>query len=41
MVDGAFLTHVLTWVIGGMVICTTILTIGALMAMGRSGYRKN
>ncbi len=40
MLDGIFLTEVLTWVIGAMVVCTSVLTVGALMAMGRSGYRK-
>jgi len=41
MLDGAFLSHVLFWLIGAMTVCATVLTAGALFSMGRSGYRKD
>lgn len=41
MIDGAFLSHVLLWLIGAMTLCATVFTIGAMYAMGRSGYRKD
>lgn len=39
--DAAALSDVVLWVIGGMVLCTTLVVTGALLAMGRSGYRKD
>jgi hypothetical protein len=41
MFDAVFVTHAITWLIGGMAVCTTIVTIGALVSMSRSGYRKD
>lgn len=41
MLDGATLTGMLVWLIGGMVVCTTVVTIGALWSMGRTAYRKD
>ena len=39
MFDGAFLSHALFWLIGAMTVCATVLSLGALFSMGRSGYR--
>ncbi|MFF7293439.1 hypothetical protein ACFY9N_13005 [Microbacterium sp. NPDC008134] len=41
MLDGAFFSHVILWVIGAMTVCATLASFGALFAMGRSGYRKD
>ncbi|WP_268748223.1 hypothetical protein [Microbacterium sp. CH12i] len=41
MLDGAFLSHVLLWLIGVMALGATVLTIGALFSMGRTSYRKD
>jgi hypothetical protein len=41
MIDGAFLSHVIGWLIGAMAVCATVFSIGALCAMGRTGYRKD
>ncbi|MFJ2370548.1 hypothetical protein [Microbacterium sp. NPDC087665] len=41
MLDGAFLSHVLLWVIGAMTVCAAIGSFAALFSMGRSGYRKD
>jgi hypothetical protein len=41
MLDGAFLSHVLLWVIGAMSVCAAVTTFAALFSMGRSGYRKD
>lgn len=41
MLDGAFLSHVLLWLIGAMTVCAVVGSFGALFAMGRSGYRKD
>lgn len=41
MLDSATLSHVLLWVIGLMTVCATVMTIGALCMMGRTGYRKD
>lgn len=41
MIDGAFLSHAIGWLIGAMAVCATVFTFGALFAMGRSGYRKD
>ncbi|KJL49226.1 hypothetical protein RS84_00339 [Microbacterium hydrocarbonoxydans] len=41
MLDGAFLSHAIGWLIGAMTLCAAVVTFGALFAMGRSGYRKD
>ena len=41
MIDGAFLSHVLLWSIGGLTAIGAVLTAGAFWSMGRSGYRKD
>lgn len=41
MLDAAFLSHVLLWLIGAMTVGAAIASFGALFAMGRSGYRKD
>ncbi|WP_435746158.1 hypothetical protein [Microbacterium sp. PMB16] len=41
MLDGAFLSHVLLWVIGAMTVCAIVGSFAALFSMGRSGYRKD
>lgn len=41
MIDGAFLSHGILWLIGAMTLCATVLTVGALFSMGRTGYRKD
>ncbi|MFB7251662.1 MULTISPECIES: hypothetical protein [unclassified Microbacterium] len=41
MLDGAFLSHAIAWLIGAMAVCAGVFTFGALFAMGRSGYRKD
>ncbi|MDQ0648990.1 hypothetical protein QFZ53_003186 [Microbacterium natoriense] len=41
MLDGAFLSHAIGWLIGAMTVCAAVVTFGALFAMGRSGYRKD
>ncbi|GAA1545378.1 hypothetical protein HD600_000328 [Microbacterium ginsengiterrae] len=41
MIDGAFLSHAILWLIGGMTVCATVFTIGALFSMGRTAYRKD
>lgn len=41
MIDGAFLSHAILWLIGAMAVCATVFTVGALFSMGRSGYRKD
>ncbi|WP_262927706.1 hypothetical protein [Microbacterium sp. NIBRBAC000506063] len=41
MLDAAALSHVVLWVISGMVLCTTVVVTGALVSMGRGGYRKD
>ncbi|GAA5150393.1 hypothetical protein GCM10025768_15190 [Microbacterium pseudoresistens] len=41
MLDAAFLSHVLFWFIGAMTLAGSVLTVGALCVMGRSGYRKD
>ncbi|GAA4188444.1 hypothetical protein GCM10022219_02620 [Microbacterium oryzae] len=39
--DGAFLSHVIAWGIGGMAAVGGVLIAGALFALGRRGaYRK-
>lgn len=41
MLDGAFLSHALLWLIGIMAVCATGLSFAALFAMGRTSYRKD
>lgn len=41
MLDGAFLSHVLLWLIGAMTVCAAVASFGALFSMGRSGNRKD
>lgn len=41
MLDGAFLSHAIFWLIGAMTVGAIVLTAGALFSMGRSGYRKD
>ncbi|WP_283818247.1 hypothetical protein [Microbacterium sp. CIAB417] len=41
MLDGAFFSHAIAWLIGAMAVCATVGVAGALFAMGRSGYRKD
>lgn len=39
--DGAFISHLLFWTVGGMTAVGFVLTIGAFLSMGRSAYRKD
>ncbi|MFE6736751.1 hypothetical protein [Microbacterium sp. NPDC057650] len=41
MFDAAFWSHAIAWLIGLMAVGATVVTIGALFSMGRSGYRKD
>ena len=41
MLDGAFFSHAIAWLIGAMALCTTLALGGALFSLGRSGYRKD
>lgn len=41
MLDGAFFSHVILWVIGAMSICAAVASFAALFSMGRSGARKD
>ena len=41
MLDGAFFSHVILWVIGAMTVCATGFTFAALFSLGRTGYRKD
>ncbi|MDQ0728939.1 hypothetical protein [Microbacterium sp. W4I20] len=41
MLDGAFLSHALLWLIGAMSVCAVGGAFAALFSMGRSGYRKD
>ncbi|WP_281271947.1 hypothetical protein [Microbacterium bovistercoris] len=41
MFDAAFWSHAIAWLIGLMAVGATVVTAGALFAMGRSGYRKD
>lgn len=41
MLDGAFFSHVIAWVIGAMTLCAATFTFAALFSLGRSGYRKD
>lgn len=41
MLDGAFFSHAILWLIGAMTVCAAVTSFFALFAMGRSGYRKD
>ena len=41
MLDAAFMSHAILWLIGAMALGAIVTTAGALFAMGRSGYRKD
>ena len=41
MLDAAFLSHGIFWLIGVMTIGAVVSVVGALFSMGRSGYRKD
>ncbi|MFD5215937.1 hypothetical protein [Microbacterium sp. NPDC058345] len=41
MLDGAFLSHVVLWVVGAIAVCGVVSSFAALFAMGRTGYRKD
>ena len=41
MLDAAFLSHALLWLIGAMAVVGGVTCIGAMFTMGRSGYRKD
>ncbi|MEV8251948.1 hypothetical protein AB0O87_13615 [Microbacterium sp. NPDC076768] len=41
MLDGAFLSHALLWLIGAMTVGAAVTSFIALYAMGRSSYRKD
>ncbi|WP_259461159.1 MULTISPECIES: hypothetical protein [unclassified Microbacterium] len=41
MLDGAFFSHVLLWLIGAMSVCAAVATAGALFSLGRGGARKD
>ena len=41
MLDAAFLSHAVLWVIGAMTLAATVLTAGALFTLGRASYRKD
>ncbi|MEV7607978.1 hypothetical protein AB0N61_00690 [Microbacterium sp. NPDC089320] len=41
MLDGAFFSHAIAWIIGAMTVCAAGLSFAALFALGRSGYRKD
>ncbi len=38
--DYGWFSHALLWLVGAMSVCATVGAIGALWALGRSGYRK-
>ena len=41
MLDSAFLSHVVLWVIGARAVCGVVSSFAAMFAMGRSGYRQD
>ncbi len=41
MLDAAFFSHAIAWLIGAMALCAAVVTFGAMFALGRSGYRKD
>lgn len=40
-IDGAFLSHAILWLIGAMTVCAGVFSVGAMVMLGRSGYRKD
>ena len=41
MLDSAFLSHVVLWVIGAIALCGVVSSFAAMFMLGRSGYRKD
>jgi len=41
MLDAAFLSHVVFWIIGAIAVCGVVSAFAAMFFMGRSGYRKD
>jgi len=41
MLDAAALSHVVAWVIGGVSAIAAVTIVGASIALGRAGYRKD
>lgn len=41
MLDAAFLSHVVLWVIGAIAVCGVVSSFVAMFAMGRSAYRED
>jgi hypothetical protein len=41
MIDGAFASHIVLWVVGAIAAIGALGTIGAFFSMGRSAYRKD
>lgn len=41
MFDTFLTTEMIAWVVGVMAVCTTVFTTVALVAMARTGYRKD
>lgn len=41
MLDAAFISHALLWLIGAMTVGAAVAMLGAFFAMGRSSYRKD
>ncbi|WEK60342.1 MAG: hypothetical protein P0Y60_13615 [Candidatus Microbacterium colombiense] len=41
MLDGAFFSHVILWVIGLMTVCAAVTSFAALFSLGRGGSRKD
>lgn len=41
MLDAAFLSHVILWIIGAIAVCGVVSSFAAMFFMGRSGYRKD
>ena len=39
--DAAFLSHAILWLVGAMTLCAAIGSVGAMIMLGRSGYRKD
>jgi len=41
MLDSAFLSHVVLWVIGAITVCGVVSSAVAMLAMSRTAYRKD
>jgi hypothetical protein len=39
--DHGWMSHALMWIIGAMSLVATVGAVGALLTLGRSGYRKD